>query len=638
MIDYVKNDLSKEDMSPFHTTMLNHVKDLVKLSRESMTQYYADWDARDQTYRGKRKEDKEDKRAKEVGAPVKLVVPLTYSQVQTFIAFCTSLYNQRPQMFELQGNNLRGHIAAKIAEAVLQRDMNYNIVSKLLYQFLLDIGRFGVGIIKHTWVHERSKVMKEVTTPEVSFLGMKLRKEQKSYETIEDTKFLGNKLINISPYRFFPDPRLPMSRFQEGEFCASEDEYTYSALRQMEADGLVTGIEFVTGMTEQEFTERGESRFSNLRFVSSTGQKVNNLKGANILTECQINLVPKDFMVDSKPLGTETTPVKYVVWIANDRRVIKCEPMGYVHNQFTYDVAQFSPDQHQSVNESIAEMIDSMQDVVTWLINSHISSVRKTISNQFVVDPAGIEMKDFAERKPLIRLKPSVSRSGVDRWIKQLQVQDVTQNHITDANMMFSFIQIVTGINENALGQFHGGRRSATEARVVNMAAASRLKLVAKIVFDTALEPMGRKMLSNHRDGLDVKTFVQLMGNVPEGVAAYNNFVEADKTNLMGDYDFQIFDGTLPTEKSSIAAVLKEVFMELIANPAIIPLLKLDPTKVFNELMYLSGVKNIERFYPDQPEAPVQAQPGAEGAPQPQLPNGQPGQAQPGSLESLISE
>ena len=644
MSDLVKNDLAKEDVSPFHQQMLVYVKDLVKLSRQAMTKYYTNWDSRDETYRAKRSEDKEDKRAKETGAPTKMVVPLTYAQVQTFVAFCISLYYQRSYMFELQGNNVKGHVAAKIAEAVLQRDLNYNIWSKILYQFLLDIGRFGIGIIKHTWVREMSKVLKQVDIPEVKVLGMTLKKSSSTYETVEDVKFLGNKLLNISPFRFFPDTRLPLSRFQEGAFCASEDEYTLASLRQMEANSQVIGVDYVKMLTQMEFTERGESRFNNLNFASIAGQRVANLSGMCILTECQIDITPKDFLIDNKPIGPETTPVKYVVSVVNDNRIVQCQPMGYMHNMYTYDVAQFSPDQHQHINESICEMTEKLQDVINWFVNSHISSVRKTITNQFVVDPAGVEIKDFTERKPLIRLKSSASRTGVDRWIKQLQVQDVTQGHMADAEAMFGFIQIVTGINENALGQFHGGRRSATEARVVNMAAASRLKLIAKIVYDTAIEPLGRKLISNHRDGLDVKTFVRMMGNIPQGVVAYNNFVEADKTSLIGDYDFEIFDGTLPTEKMGIAQIMQEVLTVMLENPLALQLLGIDPRKLFNEMMYLKGVKNMERFYPDQPQVPQPDQtmmPPGTTTPPPltQLVNGN-GTNQPAgtSFDSLISQ
>jgi hypothetical protein len=603
MPDYVLNDLSQEIPTPFQSRMLIHCKQLVNLSAEVMSKYYTDWDARDAIYRATKVEDKDDKRAKEVKAPEKMVVPFSYSQIQTFISFCTSLYGQRPSMFELDGNNVQGDKAAKCAEAILDRDLHENIFSQKMYQFLLDIGRFGIGIMKHTWVRESSKVLKEVEQPGLNFMGLNLTKSKKTIQEVDAVKFLGNRLMNISPYRFYPDVRLPISRFQEGAFCASEDEYSYSSLERMQADKLISGLEHVRAFTEFDFANRAANRFNNLRYANAAGIKVTNLKTTVILTEIQMDLTPCDFMVGNQPLGPEEYPIKYVVWMANDNRIVKCEPMGYLHNKFTYDVAQFSPDQHKILNESIAQMVEQLQDTVTWLINSHITSVRKTISNQFVVDPAGIEMRDFAERKPLIRLKPSVSRSGVDRWIKQLQVQDVTQNHISDANTLFSFMQIVTGINDNALGQFNGGRRSATEARVVNMSAASRLKLVAKLIYDTALEPMARKMISNHRDGLDAKTFVKIMGNIPDGLEAYNNFVSIDKTDLIGDFDFQVFDGTLPSEKASLAQTLQEILITIMQNPESAQILNLDYRKVFNEMIYLRGIKNIERFYPDQQAA-----------------------------------
>jgi len=42
-----------------------------------------------------------------------------------------------------------------------------------------------------------------------------------------------------------PGHRLPLTRFEYGEFCADEIEYSRDELEKMEADGLCAGVQWV---------------------------------------------------------------------------------------------------------------------------------------------------------------------------------------------------------------------------------------------------------------------------------------------------------------------------------------------------------------------------------------------------------
>ena len=81
-------ELKKEGVSQQHLKLLEHVKQLVALSREHMQSKYEDWDSYDEIYRGYRQMDDDDKKAKQKQAPKKMVVPLGFAQLQTFAAFC----------------------------------------------------------------------------------------------------------------------------------------------------------------------------------------------------------------------------------------------------------------------------------------------------------------------------------------------------------------------------------------------------------------------------------------------------------------------------------------------------------------------------------------------------------------------
>lgn len=600
MEERIRKELEREDPTDFHKELLTHCNDLVRLSRDHMTTFYDRWDEFDDVYNGRRVPDEKDNRAQKRGEPTKMVVPLTYAQVNTFIAFCFSTFFQRERVFELVGMGPEDSKPAKIGEALLERDLSYNTFEARVHQFLLDVAKFGLGVLKSGWVQEKQLVKEMVQQPTLSMLGMDFGTRMVEVETWK-VKYAGNKVFNISPYRFFPDPRLPFSRLQEGEFIASEDTVSYVELRRLENEGQVAGIDHIKSMRKDLFEQSKRRMCHTTLYDEGSGIPTIGSKrsSTHVWTEVQVKLVPNDFMVADKPLGPEKYPVTYNVWTINDMRVVKCEPLGYVHGLFTYDVGECNPDMHNLVNEGLAGIIDQLQSVITWLINSHITSVRKNIDNKLVVDPAGVEMTDLKERRPVIRLKQEASRTGVDRWIKQLEVRDVTQNHISDANELQSIVQIVTGINDNALGQFHTGRRSATEARSVNSAAAARLKTIAMLLWKGAIEPLGRKMLSNLRDGLDPETFVKVLGE--EGDPNdYIKFSKVNKNDLVGDYDFEMFDGTLPSERYAQAETLQELVLALFQSPEALAILGYDPRKLVDEILELKGIRNPVRFKLDQ--------------------------------------
>jgi hypothetical protein len=587
--------LKQEKITEEHLQLLNHVLGLVDLSRSHMQKKYEDWDHYDEVYRGIREPDEVDKKTKSKQEPVKMVVPLGFAQLQTFVAFNFSLFTQREYFFELMGSAPEDMIAAEVGEALLQRDLDHNSFFNVLYQFLVDIGRFGLGVIKCHWVEESQWVDQQVPPKTLEMMGLTMTIRSAKVQKIKTVKYQGNKITNISPYKFFPDPRLPLSRFQEGEFCASEDEYTYHELKKLEAEGVVFGIDFVEPFTDPSNNRRS----SRLRFVDTAKQVDTLLKADSkpsiCVTEVQVSIIPSKFTLDGKPLGEEEFPVKYLIWYANDCRIIRCEPLNYLHDEYTYQLAEMTPDMNHFLNSGLLESIDELQDVISWFINSHITSVRRTIQNQLVVDPAGVVMDDLKNRRSVIRLQPDASRSGVERWIKQLDVRDSTAGHVGDATNLHGLLQTVTGINENLLGQFHGGRRSATEARNVTTSAASRLKMYSALIFTSAIEKLGKQMLSNLRDGLSVDTYVRMFGMAANGTS-FSTFKKVTRNDLIGNYDFGIFDGTLPSEKGYHAEVLQEVLLALLNNPQAILLLGLDPKLIAFEVMRLRGIRYPERF------------------------------------------
>ena len=110
----------------------------------------------------------------------------------------------------------------------------------------------------------------------------------------------------------------------------------------------------------------------------------------------------------------------------------------------------------------------------------------------------------------------------MDRAIRPLDVNDVTRAHFADADVLGKIMEIVTGVNANAMGQYNSGRRSASEARVVTAGAAGRMKMHGQLIWETSLGRLGRLMLSNLRQSLSLERFQGVVGEDPMVQARYD--------------------------------------------------------------------------------------------------------------------
>lgn len=150
MLPEVFDALNQPVQNTCITGLLQRCKDFLKLSRTEMTRHYPEWDRYDAVYRGERMPDDSDVKANARKEPMKMIVPLTYQQVQTFVAFCYQVFTQRDTLYELSGVAPADEVAAKVGQALLERDIDYNrFRSEKLTQLLTDIGRYGIGIVKH---------------------------------------------------------------------------------------------------------------------------------------------------------------------------------------------------------------------------------------------------------------------------------------------------------------------------------------------------------------------------------------------------------------------------------------------------------------------------------------------------------
>jgi hypothetical protein len=422
----------------------------------------------------------------------------------------------------------------------------------------------------------------------------------------EFVRYEGNLVRSISPYRWFPDTRFPLVDFQRGEFCASEEEYAISQLRKLEDSGEVAGVDFIREFTTDLYKLRGgDSRFSfdvvaETKKIAGSLWKPGQSEGTVIVTKLQVWIVPSKYKIgpSEKKLGPEEFPVLYHVWYANDNRVIRCEPAYWWHNRFGWSLGQFTPDMQHTVSLGLADLIYRLQDVISWHINSRITDVRRNLRGRLIVDPGGVETASL-DGDGDVYLRSNVSKAGVDRFVKQLEMRDVTAAHLQDAEILGKIMQTVTGVNDNIMGQYNQGRRSAQEARTVLSGASGRMKLHGELIWESCFAALGKMMLSNARQSLSSDSFVRLIGGDPnEAAQRFQVFQGTPEEIICGD-DYFTFDSTLQSEKGFMAQSLQDLLAVIIQSDPVAAARisqEVNPTKIVDEIQYLRGAGNIKRF------------------------------------------
>ena len=616
--------LQLAEITPLHQVVLDHVRTRLKPSRSMMANYYLEWEKQWLTYKGKRTPDKNDVEAAKQGMPTKMTIPLTRAQVNSFVAFAFMLLRQKDTFYEYSGVSDTDKTWVEDANQIIDRDFNRSKGVRLLWQFLHNVAIFGIGIQKDYWFEKRVHLPTAIDTLDPD------GNNKRTWVYRPVTVFAGNEIKNVSPFRFFPDANYSVAEWESGDFAASESEMSRSTLKTMESQGIVHGIDHVRGIRLNGYgnieTDWGRA---GMRSTVLDWTKPDQNKHVISVSDCYfVNLVPSELKdASGNALGPENFPIPYIIWVANDQRIIRCEPSGYVHGQLPYSVGLFSPDDNTQLSGGLAEDIDSLQSTISWFLNSRIAAVSRTIDNQFIADPIGINIASIESRSRVILLNRAAARTDVRRYITQVQTQDTTTGHVSDANNLISLMQMVTGVNDNAMGQYNGGRRSATEARSVVQGAAARMKVVIDLLWKMAFQPQSNRLLLNHRQTLSEDDFVKMRGE--ERRSVYATF-HADAADLASSYDFVAYDGSLPSEKGFLAQTMQELLGILLSNPTAAMQFNIDPKKILASMYSLRGVGQLTQFQfdpndptaqPNTPQLIADAQAAAQSG-QPQLTGG----------------
>ena len=595
----VSETLDIKPGSELSQRILDMVKDRVMFSKRSTQTKHDQWAKGEESvlaYLPERTVDERRRLQREAGKPqyTTVVVPYTYGVLMASHTYWTTVFMSRNPILQFTGRHGESQQKIQALEAIIDYQVQVGEMLVPWYIWLYDAGKYGVGILGMYWDEVETRVSR-IETLEQSILGFNTgrSKKRKITETIKG--YMGNKVYNIRPYDFFPDPRVPFARFQEGEFCAIYNELGWSRVLDLQAKGEFTNVDRLK--KDQSGDTGGRDQGSSVLELPESGNfgwsDFSNRKAQDVVKvyEHYQDLIPSQW-----GLGKSDRSEKWVFTVTTDwKYVLSARPLGYYHNRFPLMVIEYEPEGYALVNRGIPEVIKPIQNTLDWLLNSHFYNVRKALNDQFIVDPSRVMMKDVLDPLPggIIRLKAEAYGTDVRGAIEQLQVTDVTQAHLRDMNVMFEIGQRALGVNDQIMGMIQkGGRKTATEIRTSSSFGINRLKTTAEYFSAMGWSPMGSMLVQNTQQLYDAEMQFKLVGDLMQ--EAGPGFVQVTPDEIGGMYNFVPVDGTLPVDRFAQANMWRELFVAMRNMPEIAQ--QYETGRIFAWVAQLAGLKNISQF------------------------------------------
>lgn len=456
------------------------------------------------------------------------------------------------------------------------------------YIWIYDALKYGVGVVFTHWAEESERVA-EIVEEESTFAGIPMGKKKKRKITKEVQGYHGNRLFNVRPYDYLPDPRVPINQPQNGEFVGRMFDIPWNDIVIGAEKGHYFNMkEAKNSMASKGKDEHGSSALTIPDAQEDTLLMLENDKGYGRGMEMVIRLIPKDWR-----LGEGTLPEKWVFTVINERVIIGCRPLGEYHNKFPCSVLEMDIDGYQLVKRGMLEQMEGMNDIVTWLFNSHFYNVRAAMNNQFILDPSKVTMKDMMSGEPgfMARLKPDAYGTDVRTAFAQVPVQDVTQSHMGNLDMVGQLMQRTFGVTDPVMGvPSQKNRQTATETRTNAGFGVSRLKTTAEYMSAMGWQPLSQMMLQSTQQHYSLERKYRIMGDL----TSEDPFVNVTPDDIAGFYDFVPVDGTLPVDRFAQANLWKEILQALRQMPDLA--VRYDLAGIFAWMAQLAGMRNINQF------------------------------------------
>lgn len=589
-----------------HKQLVQLVKDCFEMSYQAVSQRYAKWEKVDQMDRSYVDTSEVDDKGKKKNPFDRTVfIPISRAIKDVLLTYYFQVFFGKRPYFDIHGRGPEDVKPAKLHEIVADYQCERQRLSLVGYNFINDILKYGYANLKVLYAREYRNTFRTVMVPQMFPFPHQL--QQRVPDKV--LAYEGPVFQCSDPYMTFHDPRVPTSRIQDGQFTGWAYERSLYYLKKMADAGVYFNFEYIKKVPKETkldsaYLGKGSERWRTLGMGNTQDwQSDSSLPDKSnpqyMLRECVIELIPQKYGI-----GESRSPEKWILCTVNNDLLIRCEKFPYDHALYPNVAAEYDYDGYSLFNPGFYEGVEGLQDLLNWLYNSHVDNVRRFLNDQLVFDPSAVEIKDLITPHParLIRLKKKLyeQQIPINSVIQQLQVSDVTQRHLQDADLISDLIQRKAHTPDNLQGVETQIKRTATEISKMNTASSAILQTQAQVIYSQAMVPLAEMIVQLNQQLLSEGRFYRITGEYskeliqPDPRYAGGNAIFVGPEDLSGYFDFPIQDGTLPMRAQDNV----QNWIQIIELASKVPPLqmRLDFWQVFTKAAEGMGVKNVKDF------------------------------------------
>lgn len=579
-----------------HSKIIAALVERIILGEEFASENHARWQQAEKYYQMYKVKNAKDKRTIEkfdAGDTdfKSVVMPYSYAQLMTAHAYLVNVFLNRDPIFQMDSLNGDGADKELALESLLQYQVKAGSMEVKLMVWLMDILRYGVGFIGNFW-HEEVFQQSVFEEEEEVIDGVPTGNMKEVRKTRTTKGYEGNKLYNILPYDALPDPRVAVCNLNDGEFFGRKLSLSITDIEKGGKVGDYFNVdkarEFISagrGDRFQRDNSTGANAFQNKESTRTpNGKRVGHVDAVEIY----VRLVPSDW-----GLGESNYPEIWVFTVVDKKVIIYAEPANTLDDRFPIHAQECEVDGYMNKSRGILEVAAPMNDILTWLFDSHMYNKRQVMNNQFVGDPSAIVMKDVERKDPgkFIRLRPTAYGRDVRSIISQLPVSDVTMQNLQDVQVVERNMQRIVGINDDVAGQSApSSRRSATEFRGTSNFASNRLANLAYFISVGGLRNLAKSLIVSTQQLYTVEMKVKVAGDNIKGAQS----ITVNPEDIAGQFDLVAVDGTLPVDRMAQAQFWMQIMQMVASNPVIGAEYRLGD--IFSYTARLAGLKGIDKM------------------------------------------
>lgn len=594
--------LSLKPDTEFHRKLIQEIYNRALLAESAKESRQDAWDETDKTLKAYIDlSDKDTRRKKDdPQTPVPVVVPYSFAALETIQTYLSLAFlNQRP-VFQYEAVSSEDTIQNKLMEVIVDRHVDHYKGSLALYIWMRDALAYGIGACVPTWRTDTQPVRSKQTMLVETLAGPE---EQQQEVTTPKVVFEGTELQSVGPRYLLLDPNVSAHKVQNAEFIGWIEETNIQRLLSLEK-----------GQPRVWFNAKYVHAAGNQSSVFTVTEPKNGrpseyLSPVTLVHMC-LDLIPKDWGL---PGGLDNKegeyPEKWLMTMANDHFLIRCERMESSHGKFPIAINAPDFDGYDTYPLARVEITSGLQTTLNFMFNSHVQNVRKMVNNTLIVDPSLVNVDDIKKARfgGIVRMAQSAWGKGIKDGVHQLAITDVTRGNVADAETIISLMQRILASTDNMMGVARrGGERvSATESRNVALAANSRVEKLARIISIQGMQDLAYFMAVNVQDYMSQELKLKVLGTWPQELIqefGLNNTVVADPNKLNVPFDCIIRDGSLMVDTSGVSDLWLNLFNMIFSNPNIAG--QFDPVRFVFHIARLLGAKNLGDFQvkvmPDQ--------------------------------------